>query len=115
MISASPMTTSSMASLTSSSKRDMCTPFCAGFRSQKHATSAWKSRSSPLWRMRMAFADRVTPARERLIGAAGADCWRSSGRVRRIVLIGELASSVSMCGPTMMTYAAPSGPCPGPV
>jgi len=31
-------------------------------RSQKHATSAWKSRSLPLWRIRIAFADRVTPA-----------------------------------------------------
>ena len=88
MTSASPITTSSIASLTSSSKRDMWTPFCSGLRSQKQASSAWKSRSSPLWRMRIAFAERVTPARERLMAAAGLDSCRSSGRERRVVLIG---------------------------
>ncbi len=74
--------------MTSSSKRDMCTPFWAGLRSQKQATSAWKSRSSPLWRMRIDFAERVTPALVRLIDAAGRDCCRSSPKRRRVVLIG---------------------------
>ena len=81
------MTTSSIASLTSSSKRDMCAPFWSGRRSQKHMISAWKSRSVPLWLMRIAFAERVTPALDRLIGAVGRVSWRSSATLRRVVLM----------------------------
>ena len=52
-----------------------------------HATSAWKRRSAPLWRMRIALAERVTPARDRLIGAVGRLSWRSSATLRRVVLM----------------------------
>ena len=39
-LKASPRTTSSIASFTTSSKRDMCAPFCSGPRSTKHSSSA---------------------------------------------------------------------------
>ena len=90
----------------------MWTPFCAGFRSQKQAISAWKSRSSPLWRMRMAFAERVTPARERLMASRGRGLLevvreRCAGSCSSVISL----SSVSTCGAERsMTDAGAFGP-----
>ena len=67
-------TTSPIASLTTSSKRDMCAPFCAELRSTKQANRAKNSSS----RMRTTFSTPVTPTRERPIGTEGARAWTSS-------------------------------------
>ena len=73
----SPSTTSPMTSLTTSSKRDMCAPFCCAPRSTKHCSRAEKSCSSPCWRMRTIFSISVTPTRERLTRRLGACAWTS--------------------------------------
>ena len=56
--------TSPIASLTTSSKRDMCAPFWRGPRSTKQSSLAENSRSVPPDAMRMTFSTFVTPTRE---------------------------------------------------
>ena len=75
--SASPITTSSIASSKSSGKRDMWTPFCAGSRSTVQSISAAISFSAPAWLSRIAFATPVTPARDRPIRTSGGEACRS--------------------------------------
>ena len=77
-------TTSPMASLTTSSKRDMCAPFCSWLRSTKHSSRAKYSSS----RIRTTFSTPVTPTRESPTGTLGVrDCTSSAAPRRR-----ELAS-----------------------
>src|SRR5829696_5098963 len=92
--SASPITTSSIASSNSSGKRDMCTPFCAGSRSTTQSISAGICRSTPRWRKRIAFSIPWTPARESPIRTSGVEAWRSSCSTRPI----EFATLADMAG-----------------
>ena len=55
-----------IASLTTSSKRDMCAPFWFGPRSTTHSKRARNSCSLPSWSRRITFSTPVTPTRERL-------------------------------------------------
>src|SRR5919201_1397468 len=80
--SASPITTSSIASSKSSGKRDMCTPFCSASRSTVHSISAEISFSMPAYEIRLALWTPVTTTRERPIRTSGEDAWRSSVRIR---------------------------------
>ena len=73
-----------MTSLTTSSKRDMCAPFCWGPRSTKHSRRAEKSCSSPFWRMRTIFSISVTPTRDRLTRRFGVCAWTSVSRALRL-------------------------------
>jgi len=73
----SPSTTSPIASLMTSSKRDMCAPFWLRPSSTTHSKLAEKSCSVPLWRMRITFSTPVTPTRERLSCTAGRRAWTS--------------------------------------
>jgi len=63
--------TSLIASLTTSSKRDMCAPFWLGPSSTTHSKRAENSCSEPLHRIRITFSTPVTPTRERLSATAG--------------------------------------------
>ena len=66
--------TSPMTSLTTSSKRDMCAPFCFGPRSTKHSSLAENSSGRPsLPAMRMIFSTPVTPTRESETWTVGAE------------------------------------------
>src|SRR5689334_2781976 len=78
--SASPMTTSSIASSNSSGKRDMWTPFCDGSRSTVQSISAAISFSPPPWLIRIAFWIPRTPARESPSGTSEGAAWRSCVR-----------------------------------
>ena len=71
-------TTSPIASLTTSSKRDMCAPFWSRLRSTKQSSRAKNSSS----RMRTTFSTPVTPTRESPTGTAGARAWTSSSAPR---------------------------------
>src|SRR4029453_4087056 len=82
--SASPITTSSIASSNSSGKRDMWTPFCAGSRSTAQSISAAISFSLPAWLSRIAFETPVTPTRERPIRTSGGEACRSGERISRL-------------------------------
>ena len=73
----SPSTTSPIASLTTSSKRDMCAPFCSGPSSTTHSNRAENSCSAPFWRIRITFSTPVTPTRERLSCTVGRRAWTS--------------------------------------
>src|ERR1039458_9222275 len=77
----SPSTTSPIASLTTSSKRDMWAPFWSDPRSTTHSNRAEKNWSDPVWRSRMTFSTPVTPTRERLNASDGADDWTSTKRM----------------------------------
>ncbi len=68
-------TTSPIASLTTSSKRDMCAPFWSRLKSTKHSRRAKNSSS----RMRTTFSTPVTPTRERPTRTEGARACTSSG------------------------------------
>src|SRR5436305_1930319 len=94
--SASPITTSSIASSKSSGKRDMCTPFCSASRSTVHSISAEISFSTPAYEMRIAFCTPVTPTRERPIRTSGADAWRSSGRILDSMSSGQDTSFIRL-------------------
>jgi hypothetical protein len=76
-------TTSPIASLTTSSKRDMCAPFWSRLRSTKQSRRAKNSSS----RMRTTFSTPVTPTRESPTRTPGGRAWTSSparpGRQRR--------------------------------
>src|SRR5919109_3254357 len=87
--SASPITTSSIASSKSSGKRDMWTPFCAASRSTVHSISAEMSFSTPAYEMRIALCTPVTPTRERPIRTSGEDACRSSVRIRDSMSSGQ--------------------------
>src|SRR3954449_7589749 len=78
--SASPITTSSIASSNSSGKRDMCTPFCARSRSTVQSISAAISFSAPPWLILIAFWTPRTPARERASGTSDGAACRSCAR-----------------------------------
>src|SRR2546430_16799497 len=80
--SASPITTSSMASSKSSGKRDMCTPFWLASRSTVHSICAEISFSTPACDSRIALLTPVTPTRERPMRTSGEDACRSSVRIR---------------------------------
>src|ERR687886_1725507 len=80
--SASPITTSSIASSKSSGKRDMCTPFWLASRSTVHSISAEISFSTPLCDSRIALLIPVTPTRESPMRTSGEEAWRSSVRIR---------------------------------
>src|SRR5271155_602602 len=67
-------TTSPIASLITSSKRDMCAPFCSWLRSTKHSRRAKNSSS----RIRTTFSTPVTPTRESPTGTLGGRAWTSS-------------------------------------
>ena len=69
--------TSPMTSLTTSSKRDMCAPFCFGPRSTKHSRRAEYSCSAPGGPTRMTFSTFVTPTRESDTWTVGQRSWTS--------------------------------------
>ena len=56
--------TSPIASLTTSSKRDMCAPFWRGPRSTKHSSLRAEELLAPVGAIRMTFSTPVTPTRE---------------------------------------------------
>jgi hypothetical protein len=72
-----PSTTSPIDSLTTSSKRDMCAPFCAEPSSITHSKRAMNSCSVPPVFMRITFSTSVTPTRDRLRASGGALAWTS--------------------------------------
>ena len=73
----SPRTTSPIASLTTSSNRDMCAPFWSRPSSTTHSNRAENSCSEPFCRIRITFSTPVTPTRERLSWTAGRRAWTS--------------------------------------
>src|SRR6476646_1745179 len=74
--------TSPMTSLTTSSKRDMCAPFCFGPRSTKHSRFAEKSCGWPSpAAMRITFSTPVMPTRESDTWTVGDDAWTSGWAV----------------------------------
>ena len=73
----SPRTTSPIASLTTSSKRDMCAPFWLGPSSTTHSKRAENSCSVPFCWIRITFSTPVTPTRERLSWTDGRRAWTS--------------------------------------
>src|SRR5258708_7550830 len=93
---ASLSTTSPIASLTTSSKRDMCAPFCWWERSTKQSSCA-KYRSSPI---RTTFSTPVTPTRERPTRMPGVRAWTSSP----VPIVGDIAG----VGELARTRAKPS-------
>ena len=84
----SPSTTSPIASLTTSSKRDMCAPFCCGPRSTKQSSRAEYSCSVPFARIRITFSTFVTPTRESETCSVGTCDWTSSSAISDMVLQG---------------------------
>src|SRR5689334_10035256 len=78
--SASPITTSSIASSKSSGNRDMCTPLRAASRSTVQSISAAISFSCSPWRIRIAFWTPPTPARDSASGTSDGEACRSCVR-----------------------------------
>src|SRR5579872_4042594 len=78
----SPRTTCPIASLTTSSKRDMWAPFWSGPRSTTHSNRAEKSCSRSPWLRRMTFSTPVTPTRERPSWTGGA--WACTSRIETV-------------------------------
>src|ERR1039458_7519761 len=85
-------TTSPIASLTTSSKRDMCAPFWSEPRSTKQSMRA---RNSSSW-MRTTFSTPVTPTRESPTGTEGGRAWTSSPSL--CVVEGESICRVARIG-----------------
>src|SRR5581483_6051109 len=111
----SPSTTSSMASFTTSSKRDMWTPACRGSRSTKHSSRAKKwlpPRPAPL--TRITFSTPRTPTRVRLTSVAGRRACASGAGAGARVWLGLLtrtqrsgaASGGSATGGRVSAYAS---------
>ena len=102
-----PTTVSPIASLTTSSKRDMCAPFCCGPRSTKHSSLAWKSCSAPGAPMRMTFSTPVTPTRDSESLIEGVRFWtsgaceRETGSMAVVLPADGVESRVSGIGPSL--------------
>ena len=103
-------TTSPIASLTTSSKRDMCAPFCARLRSTKHSRRAKNSSS----RMRTTFSTPVTPTRERPTPIAGVRAWTSVHAARRQRGCRRASKSTLPGKPSGTRSAAPRAEPPAP-
>jgi hypothetical protein len=77
-LEASPSTTSSIASPTISSKRDMCTPACWGLRSTKHSKLGVEEVLGPVGLDPDHLLDPRSPRPGRLTWVAGSDAWTSA-------------------------------------
>src|SRR3954470_18675060 len=119
-----PRMTSPIVSLTTSSKRDMCAPFCLGPRSTKHSRRAEKSCGRPsapaIW---MTFSTPVTPTRESETWTVGRDAWTSGWELSVRDGIGEAPQTTdarsrtlprhpeSLCYHSRTWLTAPPPPC----